>query len=86
MLEGKVKHLRQQGRRKRPNAASALTSEEEEYILWTAKPLGDSTVQELFLRRCGGQQLRAANVERQSYIQVTGHANEKSLNDYDEEN
>ena len=28
--------------------------------------------------------LRAANVERQSIIQVTGHANEKSLNDYDE--
>ena len=35
-LEGKVKHLRQQGIGKRPNAASALTSEEEE-ILWTAK-------------------------------------------------
>ena len=28
--------------------------------------------------------LRAANVERQSIIQVTGHANEKSLNDYHE--
>ena len=27
--------------------------------------------------------LRAANVERQS-IRVTGHSNEKSLNDYDE--
>ena len=31
------------------------------------------------------KKLRAANVERQSIIQVTGHANEKSLNDFDEE-
>jgi len=30
------------------------------------------------------KKLRAANVERQSIIQVTGHAKEKSLNDYDE--
>ena len=30
------------------------------------------------------KKLRAANVERQSIIQVTGHANEMSLNDYDE--
>ena len=30
------------------------------------------------------KKLRAASVERQSIIQVTGHANEKSLNDYDE--
>ena len=29
------------------------------------------------------KKLRAAIVERQSIIQVTGHANEKSLNDYD---
>ena len=42
VLEGKVKHLRQQGKGKRPNAASALTAEEEE-ILWTAKNLGDSS-------------------------------------------
>ena len=30
------------------------------------------------------KKLRAANVERQSIIQVTGHTNEKSLNEYDE--
>ena len=30
------------------------------------------------------KKLRAASVERQSIIQVTGHANERSLNDYDE--
>ena len=30
------------------------------------------------------KKLRAANVERQSIIQMTGQANEKSLNDYDE--
>ena len=42
VLEGKVKHLRQQGKEKRLNAASALTSKEEE-ILWTAKTLGDSS-------------------------------------------
>ena len=42
MLEGKVKHLRRQGKGKRPNAASALTAEEEE-ILWTIKNLGDSS-------------------------------------------
>ena len=40
VLEGKVKHLRQQGKGKRPNAASALTAEEEE-ILWTTKNLSD---------------------------------------------
>ena len=42
VLEGKVKHLHQRGNWKRPNAASALTSEEEEEILWTAKIPGDS--------------------------------------------
>ena len=42
VLEGKVKHLRQQGKGKRPNAASALPSKEEE-ILWTARTLGDSS-------------------------------------------
>ena len=30
------------------------------------------------------KKLRAANVERQYIIQVSGHANKKSLNDYDE--
>ena len=30
VLEGKVKHLHQQGKGKRPNAASVLTAEEEE--------------------------------------------------------
>ena len=30
------------------------------------------------------KKLRAASVERQSIIQVTGHASEKYLNDYDE--
>ena len=35
-LEGKVNHLRQQWKEKRPKAASVLTSEEEEK-LWTAK-------------------------------------------------
>ncbi|XP_078367642.1 uncharacterized protein LOC144651550 [Oculina patagonica] len=30
------------------------------------------------------KKLRAASVERQSIIQVTGHVSEKSLNDYDE--
>ena len=40
--EGKVKHLRQQRNWNRPNAASALTSGEEEEILWTAKIPGDS--------------------------------------------
>ena len=42
VLEGKVKHLHLRGNWKRPNAASALTSEEEEEILWTAKIPGDS--------------------------------------------
>ena len=42
VLEGKVKHLHQQGKGTRPNAASALTSNEEE-ILWTARTLGDSS-------------------------------------------
>ena len=32
------------------------------------------------------KKLRAANVERQSIIQVTGHASEQSLQDYDEGN
>ena len=50
VLEGKVKHLRQRGNWKRPNAASALTSEEEEEkeILWTAKIPGDSNPGVLF--------------------------------------
>ena len=42
MVEGKVKHLHQQGKGKRPNVASALTAEEEE-ILWTVKNPGDSS-------------------------------------------
>ena len=42
VLERKVKHLRQQGNGKRPNAASALTSKDEE-ILWIANTLGDSS-------------------------------------------
>ena len=43
VLERKVKRLHQRGNWKRPpNAAIALTSEEEEEILWTAKIPGDS--------------------------------------------
>ena len=42
VLEGIVKHLRQQGKGKRPNAASTLTAEEEE-ILWTTKNLSNSS-------------------------------------------
>ena len=42
VLEGKVKRLHLRGNWKRPKAESALTSEEEEEILWTAKILGDS--------------------------------------------
>ena len=42
VLEGKVKHPRQQGKGKRLKAASALTSEEEEEILWRAKIPGDT--------------------------------------------
>ena len=42
VLEGKVKCLRQQGKGKRPNAANALTAEEEE-ILWSEQSLGDSS-------------------------------------------
>ena len=42
VLERKAKHLHLRGNWKRPNAASALTSEEEEEILWTAKISGDS--------------------------------------------
>ena len=42
MLEGKVKHLRQQGKGKRPNTLNALTAEEEE-MLWTDKSLGNSS-------------------------------------------
>ena len=68
LFEGKVKYLRQQGKGKRPDAASALTAKEE--ILWTAATLGDfCTVQEsVFLRQCGGKKLRAGNDERQSII------------------
>jgi len=36
------------------------------------------------VRKTVVKKLRAASVERQSIIQVTGHAKEKSLNDYDE--
>ena len=42
VLEGKVKHLRQRGNWKRPNAASALRSEEENEMLWMAKIPCDS--------------------------------------------
>lgn len=42
VLEGKVKHLRQQGKGKRPNAANALTTAEEE-MLWTQQSLGNSS-------------------------------------------
>ena len=42
VLEGKVKHLRQQGKGKRPNAVNALTAEEEK-VLWTEKRLGNSS-------------------------------------------
>ena len=35
-------------------------------------------------RKTAVKKLRAASVKRQSIIQVTGHASEKSLNDYDE--
>ena len=40
--EGKVKHLRQQGKGKRPSGANALSAEEDE-MLWTEKSLGNST-------------------------------------------
>ncbi|KAL9978609.1 hypothetical protein ACROYT_G016145 [Oculina patagonica] len=40
VLERKVKCLRQQGKGKRPNAANALTTEEEE-MLWSEQSLGD---------------------------------------------
>ena len=178
VLEGKVKCLRQQGKGKRPNAANALTAEEEK-MLWSEQSLGDCSprvlsqtmwwilTQHFGLRgrqehhsmevedfsfcvddssteyvtfkenptktrqgglntkhrsvlpkmfATGGQRcpvellkqylsrrpqelrdkgpfylaftvvkkLRAASVERQSIIQMTGHASEKSLNDYDE--
>ena len=42
VLKGKVKCLRQQGKGKRPNAANALTAEEEE-MLWSEQSLGDSS-------------------------------------------
>ena len=42
VLEGKEKHLRLRENWKRPNAASVLTSEEEEEILWRAKIPGDT--------------------------------------------
>ena len=42
VLEGKAKQLRQQGRGKRPNAATALTTEEEE-TLWQNKKLGNES-------------------------------------------
>ena len=40
LLEGKVKCLRQQGKGKRPNAANALTTEEEE-MLWSKLSFGN---------------------------------------------
>ena len=40
VLKGKVKCLRQQGKGKRPNAADALTAEEEK-MLWSEQSLGD---------------------------------------------
>ena len=43
------------------------------------KKLTNHTAKKTFVKN-----LRAASVERQSIIQVTGHASEKSLNDYDE--
>ena len=61
VLERKVKHLHQRGNWKRPNAASALTSEGEEKILWRQK-FPAIPIQEFFPTRCGGKQLRAANV------------------------
>ena len=76
VLDGKVKYLRQQGKEKRPNGASGTLLGQEK--LWA------TPVQELFLGLCGGKKLRAATVERQSIIQVTGHASDKSLHDYDE--
>jgi len=42
VLEGKVKHLRQQGKGKRPNSVNVLTAEEEE-MLWTDESLGNSS-------------------------------------------
>ena len=43
VLEGKVKHLRQQGKGKRPNEVNALTAKEEEMLQWTEKSLGNSS-------------------------------------------
>ena len=40
VLEGKAKLLRQEGKRKRPNAAKALSSTEED-MLWESEKLGD---------------------------------------------
>ena len=37
VLEGKVKCLRQQGKGKRPNAANALTAEEEKMLQWKSR-------------------------------------------------
>ena len=50
VLEGKVKCLRQQGKGKRPNAANALTAEEENKV----NKVSATAVQEFFPRRCGG--------------------------------
>ena len=46
VLERKVKCLRQQGKGKRPNAANALTAEEEE-MLWSKQSLGDCSARVL---------------------------------------
>ena len=89
VLEGKVKHLHQRGNWKRPNAASALTSEEEEEeeeILWTAKIPGDSNPGVLSHTMWWKATEGSECLEAVYYIQVTGHTNEKSPNDYDEGN
>ena len=86
MLEGKVKHLHHRGNWKRPNEASTLTSDQKKKKYFGRQKFLAIPIQEFFLTRCGGKQLRTANVKRQTIIQVTGHTNEKSPNDYDEGN
>ena len=46
ILEGKARQLRENGRRKRPNAAKPLTLQEEE-MLWEKGKLGNSSPQAL---------------------------------------
>ena len=57
VLEGKVKYLPQQRKGKRPNAC---TAKEKKY--YGEQKLSAIPVHELFMRRCSGKQLRAANV------------------------